>query len=90
MNNDHRSTYRGCAITTRCIEARPPTDWASLEALPSAWSTRFTASFSVCLNDERDQSWQEFPKARFDSCQRATSNALHAAQCAIDHRLAMA
>ena len=89
MTSNHSSTYRGCAITTRCIEAHLPTDWADLENLPSAWATRFTASFSVCLNEMRDQSWQEFPNARFESCQHATNNALYAARRAIDLRLSV-
>jgi hypothetical protein len=88
MTNEHRSAYPGCLITTRCSETRRPTDWAELEALPSIWATRFTASFSVSQDDARGQAWQEFPSYCFRSCEEASDSALLEAKRAIDFRLA--
>lgn len=88
MNNDSRTTYRGCFITTRSIEVPPRSGWAELAALPSTWTRRFSASFSVAPDDGLADSWQQFPTARFDTRVHASENALLLARRSIDLRLA--
>ena len=88
MNNDSRTIYKGCSITTRSIEVLPLSGWAELAALPSTWTRRFSASFSVDPDDVLAASWQQFPTARFDTRAHASENALLLARRSIDLRLA--
>jgi hypothetical protein len=64
-----------------------PSDFAELAALPSTWSNRFTASFSVTPADA-SEAWQQFPEDRFGTSELAGRNALSVARLAIDARLA--
>ena len=88
MNNDHSSTYRGCSITTRCVEVRRATDWAELDTSPSSWAKRFTASFTVEPDAADDESWQQFPQTAFKTSDQAIGHALAAAKRSIDLKLA--
>lgn len=89
MRNDYYfSTYRGCAITARCSEVHTPSEIAGLEALPSMWSQRFVASFSVTPDDVKVDSWQRFPPNQFGTRDLAAKNALSEARHAIDISLA--
>jgi hypothetical protein len=88
MNHQSHSIYRGCAIVTRSVEVPPLSGWAELAALPSTWTRRFAASFSVDPDDVLADSWQQFPTARFDSRVLASENALSEARRSIDLRLA--
>lgn len=88
MHNNYFSTYRGCAITAQCYEVHIPTDMAQLEVLPSVWSQRFVASFSVTHPDASVDSWQRFPQEQFGTRALAARNALSAARHTIDDRLA--
>ena len=90
MNKTYLSSYRGCSITARCSEVRhSPSDFADLAALPSAWSKRFIASFSVTPADA-SEAWQEFPEDQFGTRELAGRNAMCVARHAIDDRLARA
>ena len=89
MKDDHKSTYRGCSIRTRSNEISRPTDWAELDALPSSWARRFTASFTVGHVDH-DESWQQFPPAIFKSGELAEGHALAVTKRSIDQKLAEA
>ena len=88
MHNDYFSSYRGCAITARCSEVHTPTDMAELEALPSTWSQRFVASFSVTPADAGVDPWQRFPQDQFGTRDLAAKNALAQVRRAIDASLA--
>ena len=88
MNHQSCSIYRGCSIITRSIEVPPLSGWAELAALPSTWTRRFAASFSVDPDDVLTDSWQQFPTARFDTRLLATENALSEARKSVDLRLA--
>lgn len=88
MNKNYFSSYRGCAITARCSEVEHTcSDFAELEALPSIWTKRFMASFSVMPADA-GEAWQEFPMDQFGTREQAGRNALCVARNAIDDRLA--
>ena len=88
MNDESRTLYRGCSIITRSNELAPVlSGWAELAALPSTWTRRFVASFSVNPDDVLTDSWQQFPTARFDTRVRAAENALFLARRSIDLRL---
>ena len=86
-DKDCCSSYRGCAITARSTEVPAPSDWVELSSLPSTWSGRFMASFSVDTDDARIESWQQFPIARFETRTRAVANAVTEAHRSIDMRL---
>ena len=90
MHNNYFSSYRGCAITARCSEVHTPTDMAALGVLPSIWSQRFVASFSVTPADSSADSWQRFPQDQFGTRNLAAKNALAEARHAIDISLAAA
>jgi hypothetical protein len=79
MPNSNRSSYKGYAITTR---------WVELVPLAHRYSKRFNASFTVDSAGPHEMSWQQFPKAIFDSAPGAADNALAAARKAIDLDLA--
>lgn len=87
MNNESCSLYRGCAIITRSTELPPLSACAEL-SLASTWSTPFAASFCVNPDDERIDSWQEFPRGRFATRSLACANALSEARRSIDVKLA--
>ncbi len=89
MHKEYFSSYRGCSITARCSEVEhAPSVFAELAALPSAWSKRFMASFSVTPADA-SEAWQQFPKDQFGTRELAGRNALSVARLAIDDRLAL-
>ena len=70
-----RSSYKGCSITTRCIELRPQAD---------SNARSFVASFFVLPALDVDP-WQEFASSTFDTPGKATAAALVAARESIDH-----
>jgi hypothetical protein len=90
MNSNYTSSYRGCSITARCSEVRPPTNFREFEALPSMQSSRFIASFCVTVDGADAEVWQQFPDDQFDTHEHAAKNALAIARQAIDVRLAQA
>lgn len=74
MPHSHRSTYRGCGITTH---------WAEQPArLPRG--IRYTASFSVEPGTSSVEAMQEFLSAAFTTNVAASANARIAAMEAID------
>jgi hypothetical protein len=75
MSNTTNSRYRAYSITTRCTEVGPPSD---------RWGRRFEASFTVDPDAPDESSWQSFPNSAFDSCAKASANALTAAKRSID------
>ena len=85
MNNEQHASYKGCSITTRCVEVF---DWSARPGTTKATQTplhRFTASFSV-QEITRDLAWQQFAVGGFGSADAALGNALSAAQRSIDQR----
>ncbi len=74
MPQSHRSSYRGCGITTHWAEqpARVPR------------GTRYTASFSVDPGTSSAGAMQEFLSAAFTTNVAASANARIAAMEAID------
>ena len=72
---------------TRSLDMAHSSDWLDLAALPSAWTGRYTASFSVNPEDRRDDAWQQFPSARFNTRVLAAANALALAHRSIDSKL---
>jgi hypothetical protein len=81
MPNSKRSSYKGYCITTR---------WVELGPLAERKPQRFNASYTVNPSGAAQVSWQQFPKAVFDTGRGASDNALSAAKKAIDLDLAMA
>lgn len=75
MPNSTRSTYRGYRIITR---------WTDLGPLSDRRLNRFDASFTVHPDAIAEESWQEFPKAIFETFDAATANAVAAAHRSID------
>ena len=75
MPNSKRSSYKGYAITTR---------WTELGPLADRQAKRFNASFTVDPESLVELSWQQFPKAVFDTHGGAADNALLTAQKSID------
>lgn len=88
MNNHSTSLYRGCAVTTRSVEVEKATGFGELAGLPSLWTARFAASFSVDPDTASLKPWQQFPTGRFPTRVLAAANALAEAQRAIDMMLA--
>lgn len=74
MLHSHRSSYRGCGITTH---------WAEQPAC-IARGTRYTASFSVDPGTSSAEAMQEFLSAAFTTTVAASANARIAAMEAID------
>jgi hypothetical protein len=88
MSNKRHSAYRGCLISTHCVETTPPAARAE-EASPIVWAPRFTASFSVRHETIHGHtSWQEFPEASFRCCDDASQYALTEAKRGIDLKFA--
>jgi hypothetical protein len=78
MDNERRSQYRGCSITTRWSESDLP-----VGDLPR----RYTASFTVAAPQAHDSAWQQFQEEEFATPVRASDNALNAAKHSIDGRI---
>jgi hypothetical protein len=81
MPNTNRFSYKGYSITTRWIELGP---------LANRKGKRFNASFTVDPPALTELSWQEFPKAVFETQGGAADNALMVAKKAIDLNLKIA
>jgi hypothetical protein len=86
MNNDQRSFYKGWSITTRWAVAGPPSNWLELNAPPSSWGERFSASFICDPGSTGVESARQFPKGIFDTIFNATDNAVNVAIRMIDSR----
>jgi hypothetical protein len=75
MPNSSRFSYKGYYITTR---------WTELAPLSGQAAKRFNASFTVDPMADTEASWQQFPKAVFDTFAGAMANAHKAAMSSID------
>lgn len=75
MPNSKRSNYRGYCITTR---------WTGLHLPNRRQGGGFDAAFAVRPIAPDGESWQQFPKAVFDTPEAAEANALDEAQRSID------
>ena len=79
MPNAKRSSYRGYCITTRC---------ADLQLTGRRPWKGFDAAFAISPMDPDGESWQEFLKTIFSTCEAAQANALGAARRSIDDDIA--
>ena len=75
MPTSKRSTYKGYCITTR---------WTDLHLPDRRQSSGFDAAFAVRPMNPDGESWQQFPRAVFDTSADAEANALCAARRSID------
>jgi hypothetical protein len=75
MPTSKRSNYKGYCITTQ---------WSPLHLSDRRRGSGFDAAFAVSSITCEGESWQQFPRAVFDTPEAAEANALSAAQRSID------